>query len=407
MKLHSRNIIKPPLVLISEHYFPSTGATAQLAADLVEFFEARSVSPVVVTSTTDATCINERIIRFPESTRLVKVRSKLVRGIIFTINCILFVIRNRDSFEDSQLLIYSNPPFIGLVGLVWKLVAKRPYLFILQDLFPRSALLAGLFSPRGFSYFLWRLTIRQVIVSSKCTVVLSASMAERAITEYWLSEEPTIISNWAITTTTKVSTQDSTIARAWNIQNELVVQYSGNFGALHDMLTLLEASRLLQGQPILFLFIGGGSKQKHIESYIEEYALENVRLYPYLPRTMLSEGLAVSDLSIVSLIPGAEDTVAPSKLYGILASGSALICVGKPTSDIQRLINQYSCGFTVANGDSLLLADLIKRCLYQKTLLQQYKSASEQAHSELPNREECMNKYYALLFGAHDCIISE
>lgn len=385
------------LLLISEHYFPSTGATAQLAADLVAFFESKSLSPLVLTSTIDSSCCNDRVIRLAHLLPLVKVRSKLVRGVVFTLNCILFVIRHRTSFQGSHLIIYSNPPFIGLVGLVWKLATNQPYVFILQDLFPRSALLAGLFAARGLSNLVWRLIIRQVIISSKSTVVLSESMANRAITEYWLDKKPTIISNWAITSKTSYSRKENSVARAWNIRNELVVQYSGNFGALHDMLTILEAARLLQGLPIVFLFIGGGSKQKHIEAYIDEYALENVKLFSYLPRLKLGEGLALSDLSVVSLIPGGEDTVAPSKLYGILSSGSALICVGKPTSDIQDIIDKHNCGFIVSNGDSLKLASLIKCCLDDKILLQQYKSSTEKAHSLLESPEDCMNKYLELI----------
>ena len=96
------------------------------------------------------------------------------------------------------------------------------------------------------------------------------------------------------------------------------MQYSGNFGRLHDLLTLLEAARVLSEEPIQFVFIGGGAKQSQIDAYVDTFSLANVLRLPYQPRQSLPLSLGACDLAAIGLMIGAEDTVAPCKGCGIV-----------------------------------------------------------------------------------------
>ena len=52
--------------------------------------------------------------------------------------------------------------------------------------------------------------------------------------------------------------------------------------------------------------------------------LTNVRFFPYQPKALLHESFATADAFLVSLKPGLEGYIVPSKVYGILAAGPAV-----------------------------------------------------------------------------------
>ena len=46
--------------------------------------------------------------------------------------------------SNTQILIASNPPYIGIVGILFKFACRGKYYFLLQDIFPESAEIAGI-----------------------------------------------------------------------------------------------------------------------------------------------------------------------------------------------------------------------------------------------------------------------
>jgi glycosyltransferase involved in cell wall biosynthesis len=73
-------------------------------------------------------------------------------------------------------------------------------------------------------------------------------------------------------------------------------------------------------------------------------------------------------LSLVSISPGMEGLVAPSKLYGILATGRPVAVICEPHSYLRQLIDDAQCGEAFDNGDDRGLAQFIYR-LAHNTLL--------------------------------------
>ena len=81
------------------------------------------------------------------------------------------------------------------------------------------------------------------------------------------------------------------------------------------------------------------------------YGLANVILQPYQHREQLPISLSACDVSLVSHISGSEDTVAPSKLYGILASSRPVLLIASETCELAQMIHQAACGLDVQQGD--------------------------------------------------------
>lgn len=355
------------LLLISEHFQPSTGATAQLMSDLARGLSARGWAVTVLTATPGG-ALPFAVVRLNGTagadTAGLSVVQKALRGVRFLAGSLLWCLRR--GRRGDVVLIVSNPPFIGLLGPVIRAFRGLPYVFVFQDLFPRSAVLSGVLPAAGPAALLWRFLMGEVCRRSRATVVLSQAMEQRLRRD--LEVRPAtrrprrplplaVIHNWAVERALDRPRASNPFAREHGFAELFTLQYSGNFGRLHDLLTLLEAARLLAFEPVQFLFIGAGAKQNQIEAYADVFALPHVLRLPYQPRESLPLSLGACDLAAIGLIPGAEDTVAPCKFYGILASGRGVVLIARRSCDLAQLVLQEGCGIVVEPGEAAELAD--------------------------------------------------
>ena len=346
------------LLLISEHFEPSTGATAQLMTDLAEGLHRRGWSLTVLTATPGG-ALNFPVQRLGgRSGVAIGVTAKVLRGARFLLGSLLWCLWH--GRRGDGVLIVSNPPFIGILGPLLQLSRRLPYVFVFQDLFPRSAVLSGVLPAAGPVALVWRSLMQEVCRHSATTVVLSQAMEERLRRDLGRELPLEVIHNWAVERGLSRPRAQNAFAKEQGFEDRFTLQYSGNFGRLHDLLTLLEAARLLQDTRVMFVFIGGGAKGGQIEAYQQGFGLKNVLQLPYQPRQRLPESLSACDLSAIGLIPGAEDTVAPSKFYGILASGRGVVLIARRSCDLAQLVLREGCGIVVEPGEAAELAERLR-----------------------------------------------
>jgi glycosyltransferase involved in cell wall biosynthesis len=80
----------------------------------------------------------------------------------------------------------------------------------------------------------------------------------------------------------------------------------------------------------------------------------------FLPREQLSRSLVNCDAALISLRAGLEGVAVPSKLYGILAAGRAVVAQVPSGSEVALAIVDADCGFVVQPGDAQGLAIAIR-----------------------------------------------
>jgi glycosyltransferase involved in cell wall biosynthesis len=146
----------------------------------------------------------------------------------------------------------------------------------------------------------------------------------------------------------------------WSIGERFVVQYSGNFGIGHDMTAMCDAMRRLAGDDrIRWVMVGGGVRKKEVERAISEGGIPNAVVAAHQPRARLGELLALGDAHLVTIAPGFEGTLVPSKFYGVLAAAKPTLYVGPATSEVARTVDERRAGVAVAVGDGKALAEAI------------------------------------------------
>jgi glycosyltransferase involved in cell wall biosynthesis len=133
-------------------------------------------------------------------------------------------------------------------------------------------------------------------------------------------------------------------------------------GRAHEFSTILEASLLLQrsGETgILFLFVGEGPSKPRLQKEVLRLGLKNVRFLSSEAEETLSESLASADLHLVTMKPGIEGAVVPSKFYGVLAAGRPCLFVGSEDSEVARVIQELGAGTVIPVGDAYSLSKVI------------------------------------------------
>lgn len=392
------------VLLISEHFEPATGATAQLMSDLAQGLSDRSWNVTVLTSTPGqseaSTASHPQVVRLGGHLSAGKAKrtgvvQKALGGVLFFWSSLLWVFfRGR---RGDLVFIVSNPPFIGLLGPLLRRLRRLNYVFLFQDLFPRTAVISGVLPAAGPITGSWQWLMGSVCRQSAATIVLSDTMRRRLLRDCGQLLPLRVIHNWAVEQAKPTPRGHNPFAAEHGFQERFTLQYSGNYGRLHDLLTLLEAARILKPHPVQFVFIGGGVKQSQIDVYREAFALQNVLRLPYQPRATLADSLGACDLAAIGLVPGGEDTMAPCKFYGILASGRGVVLVARRTCDLAQIVLNEGIGVVVEPGESEALAEELLELSKNPDRVQTMGDRARSLYAERFGRERSVTAYAHLL----------
>jgi glycosyltransferase involved in cell wall biosynthesis len=350
----------PRVILVNRVYWPSTAATAQLLTDLAEglagigwdvhVIAAGEASTrrngVTVHRTGDRDQHTGLVSRAINYGRFRRGAQRLLANLVA---------------RGDVVVVMTDPPLLG--AAVTDLVVKRGGRVVhwIQDIYPEivtahlGALVAFPLSPlRALRDVAW-------LAATRC-VTLGEDMAQTVSARHVPAGRVTLVPNWAPRELDVPAAPAAIAARraAWDVTGKFVVAYSGNLGRVHEFTAVLDAAeRLKSNAGIVFLFIGTGARFGEVRAAAATRGLTNVRLLPPEPREQLAAALAASDVQLVTLKPGFESLVYPSKLAGVLAAGRPVLFVGPPGCEIAALLNRQKCGQSVGPAGGAELAAII------------------------------------------------
>jgi glycosyltransferase involved in cell wall biosynthesis len=143
------------------------------------------------------------------------------------------------------------------------------------------------------------------------------------------------------------------------------VLYCGNLGRMHDIATFLRAAK--DGLPvgIDFEFRGNGAGFREVEDAVRVARLApRVRVSCHLPDDEWVEAMRAADVALVTMRPGAEGLVMPSKTYSALAAGQAILAVCPRASDLADTVLAHDCGWVVEPGDQAGLRQVLEEIVH-------------------------------------------
>ncbi len=304
-----------------------------------------------------------------------RIRGKTINGLLFFLRSAIHLIKN--SSRGDILLLTTAPPFLPILGYLANLFFGLPYVCLVYDLHPDAAVELEVVSAKHWVVNLWSWLNKKVWQQAQSVIVLSSTMKDRLQAKCpEISDKISVIHNWADPDwIVPIAKKNNWFALKYDLINTFTVLYSGNMGRCHEMDTILEAARQLQNEPIQFVFIGGGAKRQTCVDQVSNLGLHNCRFLPYQEKQDLPYSLTACDMSLVSISPGMEGVIAPSKLYGILAAGRPVATICEPHSYLRSLVAEAKCGAAFNNGDGTGLARFIRRLASNTQLAQRMGSA--------------------------------
>ncbi|WP_416672220.1 glycosyltransferase family 4 protein [Egbenema bharatensis] len=400
------------LSVVTQFYPPDFAATGQLIEELVHQLGRQGVDIKVFTGQPAYAFQSAKApgyeraglvqVKRSRSTQVgtKRIRGKAVSGVLFMVRTALHLIKN--CRRRDLLLVTTAPPFLPVLGYLASWLLGFPYVCLLYDLYPDIAVELGVVAQEHWMARFWRSVNRLVWRKAEAVIVLSPDMRQRVLEHCPdLTEKVFVIHSWADPKRiTPRSKQDNWFAQQNDLVDQFTVLYSGNLGRCHDMDTILDAAIQLQNAPIQFVFIGNGAKREILQREIQRLGLTNIRFLPYQDKDVLPYSLTAGDLSLVSVIPGMENLVAPSKLYSALASGKPIAVVCPQQCYLRSLIQKAGCGKVFQNGDSNGLAAFIRQLSQDQQRTEQLGQAGRQYMETHFTPEIIARQYYNVLHWA-------
>jgi len=170
-----------------------------------------------------------------------------------------------------------------------------------------------------------------------------------------------VIPNWGdVDVITPMPKTENALLQKLNLTDKFVVHYSGNHGRTHDLLSIIEAAKLLEDEKdVHFLFIGEGSGKAEVVARASELELENVTFCTFVDRAELNTSLNAADVSVLAFKKGMAGISVPSRLYNLMAAGKPILALVDNNSEVADVIREAKLGVAVSPESPRNLAEQI------------------------------------------------
>lgn len=295
------------------------------------------------------------------------------------------------------VVVETDPPLLCLLGAFLRWWRGAKLVIYLQDIYPDIAVALGKLPDslptRGLRRIMYA-TYRR----ADRVVVLSRDMERLLIGSKVPSRKISRIPNWTDTDAVIPQAENNPFRRDHGLEHRFVVMYSGNMGLCQRLDEVLQAASLLRHRDeIQFVFIGDGASRRRLEDFVACENLGNVRFLPYQAKEHLSESLSAANVHLVPLDPRVSSCLMPSKLYGILASGTPLIAIAPEKCELSELARRCRIGLVVPPGDSQALATAILWSVDHPERLEEMGIAARKLAEERFDRQKVTRRFSHML----------
>lgn len=353
------------IVMINQFYPPDTAATGQLLADLAQSLGRRGYEVHIVCSRRSyagGEASFKTGCSFVEGVRVWRVRAsgfgrvglfgRLADYLSFYIFAMLKVLTLP---RCDVCVTLTTPPMIQLLGVLSRSLRGTSLVIWTMDLYPQIASALGALRERGWLYRVLAWLGAWSYRRAARIIALGEVMAEKLRQAGAPTERIEVVHNW-------VPAERVSPEPAESNDSSMLLMYSGNLGAGHDLETVLDAlSKLEHPQAVRTRFVGHGRQKPALQNQAQELGLSTVEFADPVPLEQLSGHLARGDVHLISQRPGTEGLLVPSKLYGIMAAGRPALYIGPDDTEVAEILRDSGAGVCVAPGDAVDLARQIDR----------------------------------------------
>lgn len=260
-------------------------------------------------------------------------------------------------------LVYSTPATVAIPALIAEALYRRPFVLLIQDLWPDTVLESGFVKSGSALALITRclhsfchLTYRKAAAVAVTAPGMAEVLRERGVPADKLS----VVPNWVDEKLFHPKARTDALAAEFGLRG-FVVMYAGTLGDLQGLETAIEAAEVLGDIPeFTFVLVGSGVAEPRLRALAQHKTRRNIVFLGQQPLDRMAALMALSDVQLVSLrdLPLFR-AILPSKVQAVLASGRPII--GSVPGDAGRLIQESGAGLTVPPGDVGALAGAVRQ----------------------------------------------
>ena len=250
---------------------------------------------------------------------------------------------------------------------------------LVYDLFPEAMIHSGKWRAGSLKARLVRWITRQTLRRARQNVFLGQRLRNYVKSIYGPLKNATVIEVGAdqmLFGNSDSQKIDEHLQMESNGGRIIEILYCGNFGNLHDSATLFqywykvaESSKFEGGSlkgwdpELRWTFHCSGPKRAELVAVREslpDSLKDSIQIRGGLGQTEWVAAMRAANIALVTMAPGSETVVMPSKTYSAMMAGQAVLAIAPEASDLVDTIKKANCGWWAEPGNVFELEKMLE-----------------------------------------------
>ena len=273
-------------------------------------------------------------------------RFKLYVSFLFKVARFMLAGPGRDTTIN---IVTTNPFYLPAFVNFLSPRPERTNICLLYDLYPEALVTAGVVQADSLTANMVASVSRHAFARSGATVFLGKQTRDYVESRYAPVRRSAVI---------PVGADGNALRRdplpRWEPTQPVTVLYSGTMGRMHEVDTLVKYFQRPLPASVRFRFCSNGfgyEKLKAAVGSLPAVQSGQISLSGSLDDAAWINAMKSAHVALVTMAPGSERVVMPSKTYSALAAGLAVLALCPADSDLAALVDEENCGWVVAPGD--------------------------------------------------------
>lgn len=224
--------------------------------------------------------------------------------------------------KKHDVMMVSSPPlFVGITGIIMRILKRTPMVFEVRDLWPESAIDLGVLNNKALIKAAYKVEKHCYHVADKINV-LTPAFKKVLIEKKKVKENKIIfIPNGADLDIFQPREKGNWVRDHYHLHGKFVVSYMGAHGIANYLDCILNTAKVCREyKDIVFLLIGDGMEKKRLMKRAEEEQIENVIFITSQPKKVIQDFCHASDLC-TAVLRNVETfkTVYPNKVFDYMS----------------------------------------------------------------------------------------
>lgn len=261
----------------------------------------------------------------------------------------------------DALVVESPPLFDGFAGIFLSVTKRAPFLFMVSDLWPESAVQMGVLRNRRL---IWAAKKMELLFYRRAAAVLAltAGIKQKIQADGIAASKVVLFRNSVDCEFFRPDIPRNGLRQELGLgEQDYLAVYAGTLGLAHNLSTVLEAAALLQQRgetQVKFLLAGDGAESSLLRAKAAAMKLRNLKIVQPLPKARMPEVLNTADCVLVPLrnleiFQGA----LPTKMFEAMACAKPVV-LGVP-GEAAELIRESGAGCCIAPEHPQAICDAV------------------------------------------------